>query len=139
MAKKERNNKMNKAEILWKALDTLRERGMAKHVLEVGFGEGQVCARGACHVAMTGNARWPTWWRNRQQVGAEEMRDLYKEIEKDLLATADELFPCNFTFSSGYRTWFDIARFNNHPNTTPEMLEAVFEKTAIRAEEGVSA
>lgn len=139
-----------RAAVLWKALDVLRSRGMAKRVLEVTPSNintalapnqkmGSVCARGAIHHALSGS--WQT------VVG-----DWYDAEHTALIKTADELFPkqdfkflpvsgpfnptmAAFDYDPQSSSWCDIAAFNNHPDVTQDMLELVFEKTAIAADE----
>lgn len=98
--------------VYWKALDILRERGMIKGHLE---NENGVCAIGALRLAMTDPPPHPVI--------------IPPSITTQLGKIAGELFPGRSSVKNS------VIGFNDHPDTTQEDLELVFEKTAIKQDE----
>lgn len=104
------------AEVLRKALDVLRERGLAKRALEDSA--GHVCSHGALDVACFGKAEVRPLTRSQSRQAAAEI----------LKAVVGEQWPDR---PGG------ILAFNNHPDTTQDDVERAFEKAIARAEEMV--
>lgn len=107
-------------DLLWKALDIMRERGLAKCMLEDA--EGHVCMNGAINTVLTGS---PTVWAFLS-AEASTARTMLSEV-------AEELFPDRTSEIAGCP-----ASFNNHPLTTQAEVEMVMEKAAIRQDEVLS-
>lgn len=105
------------AKALHDGLDTLRERGLAKHVLCDDI-TGRVCSRGAVFLGAYGS---PWNFSLSGPVAA---------ADRLLCAVAMEQYPDRI---SG--PYDEIARFNNHPDTTQEDVERIFEKAIVRAYE----
>lgn len=110
------------ADTLRKALDVLRERGLAKGMYEDT--EGHVCSRGAARLGAMG--------RIRGYFGATQAQQkLITGAEQVLTAVIEE----NWPERSGVPGSSSIAVFNDHPDTTQDDVERAFEKAIARAEE----
>ncbi len=105
------------AKALHDGLDTLRERGMAKFEFETRT--GQVCARGALMIG----AGLPVCWGS--------LRELPPEADRLLCNVAIEQYPERCTLGAA------IVCVNNHPDTTQEDMERIFEKAIVKAWERV--
>lgn len=118
---------MNK---LWEALVLVREGKMTKNIRSDG--NGAHCALGFLEMAHYGEAfslQFPI-----MNDGSEFAKD-----REALGAVMSEIFPkrsrgMSFSDWAGY----SVASVNNHPDTTKEDLELVFEKAAIRRDELVA-
>lgn len=108
------------ADTLRKALDVLRERGLAKGTLEDR--RLRVCSRGAINVALHG---FPLGWlfasNPRGQAADGVLCDVVREHWPERCSRPVE----------------HIVDFNNHPDTTQDDVERAFEKAIARAEEMV--
>lgn len=106
------------AKALHDGLDHLRERGLAKGAL--CDDEGRVCARGAVlRLTSRDEAFFGTFRRTSQA--------LFYAADDLLAAAADEQYP--------ERTHGSVPYFNNHPDTTQEDVERIFEKAIVKAYE----
>jgi len=120
---------MDLAELLWKTLDIYRDHGGAKR--ESRDRNGKVCLVGALGEAM-GLLGWVS--------GDQECERVADAAQRNLVATATELFPLTFSKSvlgTGFR-WRSVPGFNDHDKTTKAMCETVIEKTAIKVSERVT-
>ena len=98
-------------------LSNLRRRGLAKdHLCD---DQGRVCARGALLNAKNGQ-----YWH---------LTSTHAQIEADkiLCAVAAEQYPDRIRAGSDHLS----VVLNNHPRTTQEDVERVFEKAIARSEE----
>lgn len=108
---------------LTKALETLREQGWIKYKL---FNkQGAHCARGALMHAVTGND---------DAIGMWDIWDTVSKEDRLLNEVARELFPDRY---DGMEVGGDLICFNNHPDTTFEDVEQVFEKAILREQERI--
>lgn len=115
---------------LWEALDLLRTKGMVKWTRSDGVGH---CALGLLDEV----------YRHQHVYRI----DGYEKDVGALNAVHRELFPgrAEAIFQGSYRhkgiyvgPTTTLADFNNHPDTTQQDLEQVFEKAAIRTDEVLS-
>ncbi len=109
------------AQALHDGLDRLRERGLTKRKL-CDRETGRVCARGALF-----DSTPETVW------GSLMSDDHHAAADRLLSAVALEQYPDR----TGVTGWA-IVDFNNHPDTTQEDVERVFEKAIVRAYEVLS-
>ena len=103
---------MNEAETMSRALELLRNRGWIKGSAATREG---ICAGYAITFAC----------------GAGK-GDFALALCEDYLSVARELFPDHPTT---HMAWYRVFHFNDWPDTTREMVEQVFEKCILRAEE----
>ncbi len=109
------------AQALHDGLDRLRERGLAKFT--PCDEQGRVCARGALMNATKENG---FGWKSFPSV---------READLLLGHVAREQYPDRVSSRDPSEA---IVDFNNHPDTTQEDVERVFEKAIVRAYEVLS-
>lgn len=111
------------AKVLHDGLDRLRERGHIKH--ELCAPSGAVCARGA----LVGSSPSNLWGSYNPMASS---YPTLKKADQLLSSVAREQYPNRVLSDSGNGAIVDV---NNHPDTTQEDVERIFEKAIVEAYE----
>jgi hypothetical protein len=110
------------AKALHDGLDTLREHGLTKGML-VDEATGAVCARGALiHASVRAQSGRYSWTHPRNAA-----LDLLADVAKDQFG--DRL---DFDAINPHAV---VSEVNDHPDTTQEDVERIFEKAIVKAYE----
>ena len=116
---------MNATEMIAGARACLAEKGMAKHTLQDG--SGRVCLYGALWKTTRDTCQWPEFQNERYT--AATLR-IYKAITEQY--PERPVIPRTTLEAVAIST--NIS-FNNDPETTPEMLDAVLAKAELMEED----
>ena len=123
------------SESLWRALDLIRSGGMCKGMRSDPVGNH--CALGFVDVVLgrvTCNLREEA--PNEVKVLADCATSLFPE-RVDVMADVYNCITARI-YGMEFHPAAQLAAFNNHPDTTKDDLEVVFEKAAIRMDEVLS-